>query len=212
MIGLGGVGSWAAEALARSGVGHLILIDLDHVAESNINRQIQATDNTLGQAKVWAMRDRLITIHPDCRIDCIEAFIAPDNLDSTLPECDVIIDAIDQVEAKTALIAHCHRRERTLITTGGAGGRTDPSCIRIADLSCTTHDPLAAKVRANLRRHFGFPHQQPFDIECVYSVEPLRQSCGTGLACTGYGSSVCVTAVFGLAAASRALASLLGSS
>lgn len=220
VIGIGGVGSWAAEALARSGVGRLTLVDLDHVAESNINRQVHAIDATLGQAKVVAMGQRIAQINPDCRVAGIEEFVTPDNAATLLPACDAVIDAIDQVRAKAALIAHCRRAGIALVTTGGAGGRSDPTQLRVDDLSRTIQDPLASKVRASLRREYGFPREpkKKFGVDCVYSVEPLRRpqaACDVdaaglhGLNCAGYGSSVCVTAAFGLAAAARALALIL---
>jgi tRNA threonylcarbamoyladenosine dehydratase len=218
VIGIGGVGAWTAEALARSGVGRLTLIDLDHVAESNINRQVHALTETLGQAKVLAMGERIAAINPACRVATVEEFISADNVAVLLPACDAVIDAIDQVRAKAALIAHCRRTQVTLVTTGGAGGRTDPAMIRVDDLARTTQDPLAAKVRARLRKEYGFPREpkKRFGIDCVYSLEPLARpvACDVdehglhGLACAGYGSSVCVTAAFGLAAAARALARL----
>ena len=177
VIGIGGVGSWAAEALARSGVGRLTLIDLDHVAESNLNRQIHALDTTLGMAKVQAMRERIALINPACAVDCVEAFIEEDTVGTLLPRCDAVIDAIDNVRAKAALIAHVHRGGTYLVTTGGAGGRTDPTRIEVADLSRTVQDALASKVRARLRKVFGFPRdpQRKFGVPCVYSAEPARQ-------------------------------------
>ncbi|HTY98753.1 MAG TPA: tRNA threonylcarbamoyladenosine dehydratase [Rhodocyclaceae bacterium] len=215
VIGIGGVGSWAAEALARSGVGRLTLVDLDHVAESNINRQVHALSGTLGQAKVQAMGERVAAVNPHCRLSLIEDFVTPENVAGLLPACDAVVDAIDQVRAKAALIAHCRRADLYLVTTGGAGGRTDPTQIRVDDLSRTTQDPLASKVRAQLRKAYGFPREpkKKFGVECVYSLEPLARpvACDTdehglhGLSCAGYGSSACVTAAFGLAAAARVL-------
>jgi tRNA threonylcarbamoyladenosine dehydratase len=219
VIGVGGVGSWAVEALARSGVGRLTLIDLDHVAESNINRQIHAQESTLGHAKVLAMKERIAGINPTCEVATIEEFVTVDNVVTLLPGCDCIVDAIDQVRPKAALIAHCRAREIPLVTTGAAGGKTDPAMIRVDDLSRTTQDPLVASLRSTLRRDHGFPRDPKarFGVDCVYSIEPIRRPttadfCATGpagLSCAGYGSSVCVTAGFGFAAASRALA-LLG--
>ncbi|HEX8987716.1 MAG TPA: tRNA cyclic N6-threonylcarbamoyladenosine(37) synthase TcdA [Rhodocyclaceae bacterium] len=221
VIGIGGVGSWTAEALARSGIGSLTLIDLDHVAESNINRQVHALGETLGQAKVMAMRDRIAGINPECRVACIEEFITPDNVAALLPDCDAVVDAIDQVRAKAALVAHCRRTRMPLVTTGGAGGRTDPTQLRVDDLARTIQDPLASKVRARLRKEYGFPRdpKKKFGVTCVYSIEPIRRPQGGacdldeaglhGLNCAGYGSSVCVTAAFGLAAAARAQALIL---
>jgi tRNA threonylcarbamoyladenosine dehydratase len=217
VVGIGGVGSWAAEALARSGVGRLTLIDLDHVAESNINRQAHALSSTLGQAKVLAMAARVRDIHPGCQLATIEEFVTPDNLAAVLPPCNVVVDAIDQVKAKAALIAHCRSAGQALVTTGGAGGKTDPTMIRVADLALTTQDALAASLRAELRKQHGFPRQGPFGVECVYSIEPGRPAttrCDAdlahhGLNCAGYGSSLCLTGSFGFAAASRALLAIL---
>lgn len=222
VVGIGGVGSWAVEALARSGVGQLTLLDLDHVAESNLNRQIHATEETLGQAKVQAMMKRISSINPACRVMCVEEFVTPENAAEVVPRCDALIDAIDQVKAKAALIAHCLTVGVPVVTTGAAGGKTDPSYIRVDDLSRTTHDPLASRLRAQLRGSHGFPRDPKikFGVDCVYSLEPIRRpqaaACDTeeaqlhGLSCSGYGSSVCVTGAFGFAATSRVLASLVG--
>ena len=219
VIGIGGVGSWGAEALARSGIGRLTLIDLDHVAESNINRQVHALDATLGQAKVLAMKERIAQINPDCHVDCIEEFIAPDTVAILLPACDLVLDCIDQVKAKAALVAHCHRTKLPIVTTGGAGGRTDPTRIRIEDLSRTTQDALASKLRASLRKDYGFTRdpKKKFGVPCVFSDEQITRpanvdfcaSGGAALNCVGYGSSVAVTAGFGFAAAAHGLAILL---
>lgn len=220
VVGIGGVGSWAAEALARSGVGRLTLIDLDHVAESNLNRQIHALDQTIGQAKVLAMQERITGINPACVVATIEEFVTPDNAAALLPPCACVVDAIDQVRAKAALIAHCRAAGIPVVTTGAAGGKSDPAQMRVDDLSRTSQDPLAAKLRATLRRDYGFPRdpKKKFGVQCVYSLEPVRrpatadlcESGPQGLSCAGYGSSVCVTASFGLAAASRALAMIAG--
>lgn len=219
VIGIGGVGSWAAEALARSGVGRLTLIDLDHVAESNLNRQIHALEATLGQAKVLAMRERILQINPDCSVTGIEDFVTADNVATLLPGSDAMLDCIDQVRAKAALVAHCHRQKLPLVTTGGAGGRTDPTRIRIDDLARTTEDALAAKLRARLRKEHGFPRdpKQKFGVPCVFSAEPITRpvgvdfcaTAGGALNCAGYGSSVAVTAGFGFAAAAHCLGILL---
>lgn len=219
VIGIGGVGSWAVEALVRSGVGRLTLVDLDHIAESNINRQIHALDATLGQAKVLAMRERIAGINPVCEVTAMEEFVTADNVATLLPGCDCVVDAIDQLRPKAALVAHCRALGIPLVITGAAGGKTDPALIRVEDLSRTTQDPLAASLRSTLRRDYGFPRdpKKKFGVDCVYSLEPIRRPATTdfceggpqGLSCAGYGSSVCVTAGFGFAAASRALA-LLG--
>ncbi len=221
VIGIGGVGSWAAEALARSGVGRLTLIDLDHVAESNVNRQVHALEATLGQAKVLAMGERIATINPACTVVCVEEFITPENVVTLLPSCDVVLDCIDDVKAKAALIAHCRRAKRAVITTGGAGGRTDPTRVRIDDLSRTTQDALASKLRAKLRKDYGFTRdaKKKFGVPCVFSDEQIQRpqtaACDLdeaglhGLNCAGYGSSVAVTAGFGFAAAAHGLGILL---
>ncbi|HEY3327750.1 MAG TPA: tRNA cyclic N6-threonylcarbamoyladenosine(37) synthase TcdA [Novimethylophilus sp.] len=222
VIGIGGVGSWAAEALARSAIGHLTLIDLDHVAESNANRQIHALGDEFGKAKVVAMAERIHAINPACVVDVIEEFVAEDNLDALLGRgYDHVLDAIDQTRVKAALIAWCRLHGVRLITTGSAGGQVDPSRIRIDDLSRTIQDPLASRIRSLLRKNYGFPRdrKKKFGIECVYSEEPLKypeseQACDvdqggiTGLNCAGFGSSVCVTASFGFIAASRVLTQL----
>jgi tRNA A37 threonylcarbamoyladenosine dehydratase len=220
VVGIGGVGSWAAEALVRSGVGRITLIDLDHVAESNINRQAHALDATLGQAKVEAMRVRLQAINPDARIEAVEDFVTPDNVLELMCGYDVVIDAIDNVRAKIAMVLACRRARIPLVMAGGAGGKTDPRCIRVDDLSRTEQDPLLSKVRKRLRSEHGFPRNpaRRFDIEAVYSTQPLRQpvACDTdagaglyGLSCAGYGSSMMVTASIGLFAAARALERVL---
>lgn len=223
LVGIGGVGSWCAEALARTGIGQLTLIDLDMVAESNTNRQIHALGDIYGKAKVDAMAERIAQINPDCTVRCIEDFVTPDNLETTLGDnFDVVIDAIDQARVKVAMIAYCKRRRLPIIVAGAAGGQTDPTQVRLADLSQTVQDPLLAKVRASLRRDHGFPRQGRFGVTAVYSTEPLRyptkdNSCTvdaapSGLNCAGFGSSVCVTSVFGMAAASEAIRRIIAGS
>lgn len=219
VIGIGGVGSWAAEALARSGVGRITLIDLDHVAESNINRQIHALDATLGQAKVVAMTDRIRAINPLADVAVVEDFVTEDNAAALVQDFDVVIDAIDNVRAKVAIVLACRARRIPLIVAGGAGGKTDPTKIRVDDLSRTEQDPLLAKVRKRLRSEHGFPRnpKRPFGIDAVYSAEPLRldgAACDLphgpqGLACAGYGSSMMMTASVGLFAAALAVERLL---
>ncbi len=222
VVGIGGVGSWAAEALARSGVGRITLVDLDHVAESNINRQIHALDGTLGQAKVLAMAARIAAINAACRVDCIEEFVTPANVGTLLPHADVVIDCIDQVVAKASLLAWCRQQRVAVVTCGAAGGRRDPTRIRRDDLARATGDPLLAKLRHRLRREHGFPREGSsgrtlkFGILAVFSDEPVLAplapaDCAVespqsqGLACSGYGSSVTVTAPLGFAAAALAL-------
>ena len=210
IVGLGGVGSWAAEACARSGIGALTLIDLDHIAESNIHRQIHALGSTLGASKAGAMANRILDINPQCGVEAVEEFIEPGNTATLLPagRFAFVIDAIDHVRAKTALIAHCHSQRTPLVTVGGAGGRTDVSRIRIADLAHTEHEAMLAKVRKALRTHHGFPRnlKHVFGVTAVYSDQPeaggTPSRAGlTGLSCAGFGSSVAVTASFGFVAA-----------
>jgi tRNA A37 threonylcarbamoyladenosine dehydratase len=217
VIGLGGVGSWAAEALARSGIGALKLIDLDNIAESNINRQIHALDVTLGQAKVNAMAARIQGINPHCRVDEAEDFLTPENVAVLLCDVDAAVDAVDDVRAKTAMAVHCKWRGLPLLMAGGAGGKTDPRRIRVGDLAHTGQDPLLSRVRARLRREHGFTREpgRNFGIEAVYSDEPVRRpaACASGapqgLSCAGYGSSMAVTACIGLFIAARILEHLL---
>lgn len=226
VIGVGGVGSWIVEALARSAIGHITMIDLDNVAESNINRQVHALSNTLGKAKVTALAERIEQINPFCRVTEIEDFVAADNLDEMIgtKDYDYVIDAIDNVRAKTALIAYCRAKGIRLITIGGAGGQIDPTKIEIRDLCRTEQEPLLAKVRKRLRAEHGFPRgtKNKFGIDAVFSTEPLRSpetACDlevgntpgvTGLNCAGFGSAMVVTATFGLVAASRVLQKLAG--
>jgi len=218
VVGIGGVGSWAAEALARSAIGRITLIDLDMVAESNVNRQIHALGDAFGKAKTSAMAERIRAINPACRVSEIEDFVAPDNLDRTLgQDLDYVIDAIDQARTKAAMIAWCRSRDIPLVTAGGAGGQIDPTRIEVGDLAQTIQDPLLAKVRALLRKEYGFTREakKKFGVAAVFSSEPLRYPengahcdeapTSGGLNCSGYGSSVCVTASFGLFAASQAL-------
>jgi tRNA A37 threonylcarbamoyladenosine dehydratase len=211
IIGLGGVGSWAAEALARSGIGRLTLIDLDHVAESNINRQVLALDSTTGMAKVEAMRARIADIAPDCLVDIVDDFVTPENAAALVPVDALVIDAVDQVRAKAALVALCRTRGQRLLLCGGAGGRTDPLRLKREDLARTTGDALLASLRARLRREHDFPRKagKRFGFEAIYSDEPMRgiptAAPGAALNCAGYGSLVTVTAAMGLAAAARAL-------
>jgi tRNA A37 threonylcarbamoyladenosine dehydratase len=218
IVGIGGVGSWSAEALARNAVGRITLIDLDMVAESNTNRQIHALGDVYGKAKVDAMAERIRAINPACEVDCIEDFVTPDNVEHMLGRgFSAVIDAIDQVRAKAAMIAFCRRRKTPIVVAGAAGGQIDPTQIRVTDLSQTVQDPLLAKVRSILRREYGYARdgKKKFGVPAVFSTEPLRYpdsgaSCNiegrpAGLNCAGFGSSVCVTSVFGMAAAAHAI-------
>ena len=210
VVGMGGVGSWAAEALARSGVGTLTLIDMDHVAESNVNRQIHALSTTLGMAKVDAMRERIAQINPACRVQGIDDFVTAENWPAILPGgVQGVVDACDQVRAKTAMAAWARSTGLPFITVGAAGGKQMAHAVDIADLADVTHDPLLAQVRQRLRKAHGAPKQgKPLRVACVYSKEAVRpadaacdlQSDGS-LSCHGYGSLVTVTATFGMSAA-----------
>jgi len=227
VVGVGGVGSWIVEALARSAIGRLTLIDLDNVAESNINRQIQALTATLGKAKVLALAERVAQINPRCVVTQVEDFVTPENLDELIraPRFDYVIDAIDSVKAKTALLAFCRAEAIPVVTIGGAGGQIDPSRIEIRDLCRTEQEPLLSLVRKRLRQNYGFPRgtKNRFGIDAVFSMEPLAfpdASCAveagtaeegiTGLNCAGFGSAMVVTAAFGMQAAALVLRRLAG--
>jgi tRNA A37 threonylcarbamoyladenosine dehydratase len=214
VVGIGGVGSWSAEALARSGVRRLSLIDLDHISESNINRQIHALEPTLGQSKVVAMRERIAAFHPGCVVDVIDAFATADNWPALLKEVSpqapsALIDACDQVRAKTVLAAWASARNVPCISVGAAGGKRLAHAVELGDLAEVTHDPLLAQLRYQLRRQHGAARQGRMGIACVFSREPVAPpdaSCAIdspdgSLNCHGYGSVVSVTATLGLCAA-----------
>jgi tRNA A37 threonylcarbamoyladenosine dehydratase len=208
VVGIGGVGSWAAEALARSGVGRLTLVDMDHVSESNINRQIHAVTPTLGMAKIEAMAQRIALINPDCSVVGLDAFVDADNWLHLLPEsADAVIDACDQVMAKTAMAQWARQSGGHFITVGAAGGKRQAHTVTICDLSACVHDPLLAQVRYRLRKLHGAPKEgKKISVACVSSTEPVATARGSAqgdntLNCHGYGSLVTVTATFGLCAA-----------
>ncbi len=225
VVGLGGVGSWAVEALARSGVARLVLFDLDHVAESNINRQIQALQSTLGQSKAQALRERIAGIHPGCEVLCVEDFVTAANWPDLLPApVDLLIDACDQVQAKAAMASWSLQQQRPQVCVGAAGGKRAAQGVEVEDLSDVTHDPLLASLRQRLRRDGAAPRQGRMGLRCVFSRESVAapvQACDAGgsgddggssdgsLNCHGYGSSVAVTATFGMVAAGEAIAQLL---
>jgi tRNA A37 threonylcarbamoyladenosine dehydratase len=226
VIGIGGVGSWAAESLARTGIGQLTLIDHDDIAESNINRQIHSLSNTLEQSKVEAMAERIKQINPACQINVIDDFITETNCKRHLDRgYDYVIDAIDSIKFKCAIIYYCKRNKIPIITTGGAGGLTDPTMISVADLAKTWNDPLAAKVRSQLRYEYGYTKntQRSFGIKCVFSTEQQRYPKADGsvgyakpgvkgvhLDCTlGFGSATHITATFGFIAAAKAIDGLI---
>jgi tRNA A37 threonylcarbamoyladenosine dehydratase len=213
VVGLGGVGSWAAEALARSGVAGLTLIDLDHVAESNINRQVQAVGSTIGAAKGEALKARVADIHPGCEVTLVDDFVEPGNWPALLPApVDALIDACDQVRAKLALAEWALRERVLFVTAGAAGGKQRAHAVEVADLAEVTHDPLLASLRQRLRKQAGAPRQGPIGVRCVFSREAVHAPEGEAacdvegsLNCHGYGSSVAVTATFGMVAAGEAI-------
>ena len=211
VVGLGGVGSWAVEALARSGVAELTLFDMDHVAESNINRQVQAVGATIGQSKGVALRERIADIHPGCDVLFVDDFVASDNWPALLPRpVDVLIDACDQVQAKVAMAAWSLSSGVPLISVGAAGGKQRPQAVEVDDLANVTHDPLLASLRQRLRKQHGAPRTGAMGVRCVFSREPVvtpSDACEVdgSLNCHGYGSTVTVTATFGLVAAANAL-------
>ena len=205
--GLGGVGSWAAEALARTGIGHLVLIDLDHVAESNTNRQLHALEGEYGKAKVQAMSERMRQINPEITLTSHDAFLEPGNLDVLIPANAFVLDATDSVQTKIALAVWARTDDRALVMCGAAGGKSDPTSVRCDDLSKTEQDALLAKVRQGLRQDHGFSRnlKRKIGIRAIYSHEPRAGASSGGLACSGYGSTVMVTAACGLAAAAEIL-------
>ncbi|MGE0428328.1 MAG: ThiF family adenylyltransferase [Hydrogenophaga sp.] len=217
VVGIGGVGSWTVEALARSGVRRLTLVDLDHVSESNFNRQIHALEPTLGQAKAEAMRERIALFHPACVVDVIDDFVTPENWPGLLEAVpgmsgaapSALVDACDQVRAKSTLAAWAVARGVPFVTVGAAGGKRLAQQVEVADLVETTHDPLLAQLRYRLRKHHAGARNGRMGVACVFSreaVAPPDASCGidsvdSSLNCHGYGSAVSVTATFGLCAA-----------
>lgn len=215
IVGLGGVGSWVAEGLARLGLGALTLVDLDHVAESNINRQIHALDSTLGMAKVHAMRQRIAAFHPGCRIDLVDAFVTPEDWADILAAAQrpqVVVDACDQLAAKVAMAAWALSQRQPLVCVGAAGGKRRPQAVEVGDLSQVSHDPLLAKLRYQLRRQHGAARQGAIGLRCVFSREPVLRpgdnECAWqvgDLSCHGYGSAATVTGTFGLVAAAQAI-------
>lgn len=221
VVGIGGVGSWAVEALARSGVGRITMVDMDHVSESNINRQVHATQTTLGQSKIVAMQERIALINPLCKVNCIDDFVTPENWLAIVPEnVSVVLDACDQVHAKVAMAVWAMQPSRNkslkplFITVGAAGGKRLAHLVNIDDLSKTTHDPLLAQLRYRLRKeHSAAREGKKIGVNCVFSTEAVLQPDRTDdaggadntLNCSGYGSVVSVTATFGQCAAGWAL-------
>lgn len=231
VIGIGGVGSWVAESLARSGIGEITLIDMDDVCITNTNRQIHALRNTIGQAKIEVMAQRIQQINPECRVHCIDDFITQENVTEYLgsqqaPKFQYIIDAIDSVRDKAAILAYCRRNKLKVITIGGAGGQKDPTKIQISDLAKTIQDPLAAKLREQLKNRYKLTKDSKgkYGIPCVFSVEQLTYPAANGQTCltknqaqgtkkmdcaTGFGAITNVTATFGFVAVSYVLEKLM---
>lgn len=227
VVGIGGVGSWAAEALVRSGVGEISLFDLDDVCITNTNRQAHTLTETVGLAKVDVMAQRLQAINPKCVVHAVADFVSQDTMAQYITqELDFVVDCIDSVQAKAALIAWCKRRKIQIVTTGGAGGQIDPTQIRVGDLNKTFNDPLAARVRSLLRSEYGFSRTpgRHYSVPCVFSTEQLRYPKPDGSVCQskgfvgkgvrldcagGFGAAMTVTASFGLVAAARALDKLV---
>lgn len=219
IIGLGGVGSWVVEALARSGIGTLTLVDLDDVCISNVNRQLHAVEGELGKPKVEVLARRVKLINPECVIHPLHSFFLKSNAEEILgARFDYVVDAIDRPTLKCLLIAGCRERRIPVITAGGAGGRRDPTAIQTADLAFSSHDALLQEVRRGLRKDYGFPRgQEPFGVECVFSREAPVFPAGDGSVCgerpaapdlrldcgSGFGTASFVTGAFGLVAASR---------
>ena len=227
VIGVGGVGSWVAEALARSAVGTLTLIDMDHVALSKINRQLVALSSTHGKAKVRVLAERIREINPDARVHTIEEFVTQQHHAEFLDRgYDMVVDCIDTFRDKAAIIAWCRRQRVPVVTVGGTGGKTDPTRFRLLDLSRTEKDPLLSRVRKELRQRYDFPRnpKRRFSVPAVFSLEQTREPSGparcdssgaggaTHLHCGGLGSVMHVTASAGLIAVSRVIEKLLAES
>lgn len=215
VVGLGGVGSWVVEALARNGIGRFTLVDLDVVVASNVNRQLAALTADFGRAKAEVLADRIRGINPRAHIRVVDDFLTRENAHDILtPQPDLIIDCCDDAKAKLTLVLHARRHRNVLVVCGAAGGKTDPARLRVADLAHCEQDPLLARLRKRLRKHHGYPQEpgKPFAIRCVYSHEPILappdHCVQAGLSCSGYGSAVTVTASMGLLAVAEALALL----
>jgi tRNA threonylcarbamoyladenosine dehydratase len=222
VVGIGGVGSWAAEALARSGIGRITLVDLDVIAESNINRQIHALQDTLGRNKVDVMQERIAAINPQCAVTVVDDFLTIDNIAAVLePKPHFVIDAIDSPRVKSYLIDYCVKKKIGLAVAGAAGGRDDPLALQEVDLALTTGDALLANTRSRMRRDFGFTREKgkKFGVRTVCSRQVPLQSLsseiipnnGAPLNCAGYGSIVTVTAAMGMALAGIAIKQVLTS-
>ncbi len=231
VVGMGGVGSWAVEALARSGVGHLTLIDADDICVSNTNRQLPALAGHYGSNKAQAMAERCVAINPLVQVDAVQAFLGANNMEPLLDRgFDLVLDACDSFRAKVEMIAWCRRRKLPIIVSGSAGGRTDPTQIRLRDLSRTEHDALLALIRKKLRSEFNFPKNPDryFGVQAVYSLENVKYPQADGSVCgirpalgadaalkldcgNGLGAATHITGAFAFAMVARALQCLLKS-
>lgn len=217
VAGAGGVGSWAIEALARTGIGRLTLIDMDVLVASNINRQLPALSETFGRGKIEVLAERARSINPRLQLTLVDDFLTRGNIAELMADTpDLVLDCTDDVDAKISLIVWCRRRRIPIVVAGAAGGKTDPAELRLDDLTRTHRDPLLAKIRRQLRRDCGFPKdpQEKFGIPCVYSNQPVHTpeggSCDTGnLSCSGYGSTTMVTATMGMMAVAEGLRHML---
>ena len=228
VVGLGGVGSWAVEALARTGIGKITVIDFDTISIENINRQLPALSETVGRKKFAILEQRVASINPNCDCHSIDDFLTSENIADylSIDRCyDYVIDAIDSITFKAEMIVHCKRNKIPIITTGGAGGLTDPTMVQVKDLARTINDPLIAKVRSRLRTEYGFTRtpKRRFKIECVFSSQkslyPRPDGSvshekpgvhGISLDCSmGYGAASFVTATFGNVAVARLITKVL---
>ena len=226
VVGIGGVGAWAVESLARSGIGQITLVDMDDVCISNTNRQLHALTGNFGKPKVEVMAERVRAINPDCQIHARQEFFLQSNAAEIIASgFDYVVEAIDSPSIKSLLIALCRGKKIPIICSGAAGGRRDPTSVKFADLAYASNDRLLREVRKHLRQHFNFPRgEEPFGLEAVFSTEiavypkkdgtvcsergdepDLRIDCNTGL-----GTASFVTGVFGLIAASRVVQNLVG--
>ncbi|MEQ1511227.1 MAG: tRNA cyclic N6-threonylcarbamoyladenosine(37) synthase TcdA [Lysobacteraceae bacterium] len=229
VVGLGGVGSWLVEALARSGVGQLTLIDADDLCVSNTNRQLPALAGQYGRGKAEAMAERCQAINPEIAVEAVASFLTPSNLEDLLGRgYDLVIDACDSFRTKVEAIAWCRRRKIPIITVGAAGGRLDPTLVRVRDLSRTEHDAMLALIRKKLRSEFNFPKNQQryFGVTAIYSLENVQYPQADGTVCglrpklgadaalkldcgAGLGAATHITGAFAFAAAGKALEMLL---
>jgi len=224
-VGIGGVGSWVCEALARCGVGELTLIDADDICVTNINRQIHAMTQTIGQQKVQAMAERITSINPDCKVNQKTTFFLESTSKELLtPKYDFVVDAIDSIKHKTLLIALCKQKAINIVTVGGAGGKTAIANIQVCDLGLTHGDRLLSKVRATLRKQYDFPKfkGEKFMVPCIFSPEAVKlpwdditdkeERTSLKLDCnSGFGTDMTVISIFGITAAHFVISQIINS-